>query len=65
MEIQIMEFGQIPKQLFTRPHPMRYGPREIPRSLSSLSDTRETNSQDKLTGRFTVIHKTSLYEVRS
>ena len=51
MEIQIMEFGQIPKQLFTRPHPMRYGPREIPRSLSSLSDTRETNSQDKLTGR--------------
>ena len=52
MEIQIMEFGQIPKQLFTRPHPMRYGPREIPRSLSSLSDTRETNSQDKLTGMF-------------
>lgn len=48
MEIQIMEFGQIPKQLFKRPHPMRYGPREIPRSLSSLSDMRETNSQDGL-----------------
>ena len=52
MEIQIMEFGQIPKQLFTRPHPMRYGPREIPRSLSSLSDTRETNSQEKSLGLY-------------
>ncbi|XP_052815113.1 LOW QUALITY PROTEIN: protein FAN-like [Mya arenaria] len=27
IEIQIMEFGQVPKQLFTTPHPVRHGAR--------------------------------------
>ncbi|XP_052232540.1 protein FAN-like isoform X2 [Dreissena polymorpha] len=36
MEIQIMEFGQVPKQLFTSPHPVRHGPK-IERPLLSPS----------------------------
>ena len=40
-ETQIMEFGQTPKQLFTKPHPQRKGA-SIPPALSPLS------SRDKL-----------------
>ncbi|XP_041376652.1 protein FAN-like [Gigantopelta aegis] len=32
LETQIMEFGQIPKQLFTIPHPQRFSSLPIPRS---------------------------------
>ncbi|KAL3859053.1 hypothetical protein ACJMK2_009289 [Sinanodonta woodiana] len=46
LEVQIMEFGQIPKQLFTKPHPHRYGNRGIPRSLSSVSDSCVTQGSE-------------------
>ncbi|CAL1294758.1 unnamed protein product [Larinioides sclopetarius] len=34
LEVQIMEFGQIPKQLFTKPHPQR----RLPSPLDNLPD---------------------------
>lgn len=38
LEVQIMEFGQVPKQLFTRPHVRRIS-HQIPNCLSHSSDT--------------------------
>ncbi|GFS54697.1 protein FAN [Nephila pilipes] len=35
LEVQIMEFGQIPKQLFTKPHPQR----RVPSPLDNLPDS--------------------------
>jgi hypothetical protein len=34
MEIQIMEFGQVPKQLFTTPHPVRSISKEHPPDMA-------------------------------
>lgn len=35
MEIQIMEFGQTPKQLFTMPHPQRHSGGSVPRPVTN------------------------------
>jgi factor associated with neutral sphingomyelinase activation len=49
-EIQILEFGQIPRQLFTKPHPARYaGLIPTPLSLMTSSDV-QTGSQEEEDG---------------
>ena len=54
MEIQIMEFGQIPRQLFTKPHPLRYGPRDVPRTMSAVSQASSEglDTNDNRAGNF-------------
>ena len=51
MEIQIMEFGQVPKQLFKAPHPARFGAKVSPSKLlvdghaQSAWDSRKNTSK--------------------
>ncbi|XP_045191782.2 protein FAN-like isoform X2 [Mercenaria mercenaria] len=50
MEIQIMEFGQVPKQLLTTPHPARFTSKEHPHERENLQQlithVQETPSLD-------------------
>lgn len=48
-EIQILEFGQIPRQLFTKPHPARYAGL-IPTSLSLTSPHLQSGSREEEDG---------------
>ena len=41
LEMQIMEFGQTPKQLYVKPHPAKYS-FDIPKILSN-TDNEESN----------------------
>ena len=54
MEIQIMEFGQVPKQLFNTPHPQRFT-ESIPRKRSVRN---EAEGQQEVQG-----HRDSLNDV--
>lgn len=42
LEVQIMEFGQIPKQVFTVPHPQRK------RAFTSLPELYQTSASEPL-----------------
>ncbi|KAJ8303155.1 hypothetical protein KUTeg_019551 [Tegillarca granosa] len=50
MEIQIMEFGQVPKQLFKTPHPQRFSSMPLPSvlvpQLSVVESTNESPDTD-------------------
>ena len=54
MEIQIMEFGQVPKQLFTTPHPVRFTSKEhladnvIPAQLISHEQRSKTPGKGEM-----------------
>lgn len=52
LEVQIMEFGQIPKQVFTLPHPKRLT------SVSNLlhSETLLTSSETTTSGVHCIVH---------
>jgi factor associated with neutral sphingomyelinase activation len=43
LEMQIMEFGQTPKQLYVKPHPAKYS-YDIPKTMPSTS-SEESNAQ--------------------
>ncbi|RZF42157.1 hypothetical protein LSTR_LSTR004306 [Laodelphax striatellus] len=42
LEVQIMEFGQIPKQIFDKPHPQRNAKSSIPKPLAQKKGMGET-----------------------
>ena len=48
-EIQILEFGQIPRQLFTKPHPARFAGL-IPTPLSLMTSAEQNGSQEEEDG---------------
>jgi factor associated with neutral sphingomyelinase activation len=48
-EIQILEFGQIPRQLFTKPHPARFAGL-IPTPLSLMTSPEQNGSQEEEDG---------------
>lgn len=55
IEIQIMEFGQTPKQLFKKPHPPRFtkdGPRHY--SLTTVSSSSQENEEIEVKGEQSV-----------
>lgn len=45
LEIQIMEFGQVPKQLFTTPHPARYTSKQAPYDTYSPPVAQKTSPE--------------------
>lgn len=44
MEIQIMEFGQTPKQLFKTQHPQKFQHPSPQGTVQFMQETKETNS---------------------
>lgn len=49
LEVQIMEFGQIPKQLFTKPHPRRHMASPLTGNMLSSQD-HPSSSSERQTG---------------
>lgn len=65
-EIQILEFGQIPRQLFTKPHPARFAgliPPPFPiRSLDVKTGSRE--EEDGVENRFRSWSQSRLFDLQ-
>lgn len=69
LEVQISEFGQIPKQLFTKPHVQKIVPKPIQmRKLSSTDadslaeDETDTNSEHRMENSFQTLNFAANYQ---
>lgn len=69
LEVQISEFGQIPKQLFTRPHVQKIVPKPIQmRKLSSIDtewfakDETDTNDENRMENTYETLTLAASYQ---
>ncbi len=54
LEMQIMEFGQTPKQLFVKPHPAKFSfeiPAQVPETKGASSPAKKPQQEDQKEGK--------------